>query len=347
MMHNTTRNLAIDWIKGWMILWVVLHHTWNISGFRGYLAVDVFFFISGFFLMRSYISKPTNTISYTWKRIKGIATPFFISLFVGCCFRFAREPFLCDNDTFVANSAKLVYSFAFAESFGVDITTDQLFLGSWFISVLIISSFFLYGMLEHNYHLSTRVLFPIITLLGFNALITCSDTFSSWSRIATLGIPLLRGITEMAAGALIASAYSEHKSAFEKQSTLINIMGIVSFGLFSLLMFTKACFDKYLVITVPWILLSLVIDGSWLSKGLQKIHGDIFSWIGKYTLYILCAHGPAIIVVNYVEETYLGYVLRGFTRIGVILSASALATILLYQASKKIQSSIRDKCKTA
>lgn len=344
MMPNSTRNLALDWIKGWMILCVVLHHTWGISGFRGYLAVDVFFFISGFFLMRSYLSRPTSTVSYTWKRIKGIATPFFICLFIGCCFRFAQEPFLSDIDTIVANSAKLVYSFAFAESFGVDITRDQLFQGSWFISVLIISSFFLYGMLEHNYHLSTRVLFPIITLLGFNALITCSDTFSSWSRIATLGIPLLRGITEMAAGALIASAYSEHKSAFEKQSTLINIMGIVSFGLFSLLMFTKVCYDKYLVITIPWIILASVIKDSWLSIGLNKIHGDVFSWIGKYTLYILCAHGPAIIVVNYVNDFFMGNALNGITRVGVILCASTIASILLYQASKRIQSCFQTKC---
>jgi len=343
MTPNSTRNLALDWIKGWMILCVVLHHTWNISGFRGYLAVDIFFFISGFFLTRSYLSKPSNTVSYTWKRIKGIATPFFISLFVGCCFLFAQEPYSNDIDTIVSNSAKIVYSFTFAENLGIDITTVPLFLGSWFISVLIISSFFLYGMLEHNYHLSTRVLFPFVALFGFNALITCADTFSSWSRIATLGIPLLRGITEMAAGALIASVYSEHKSAFEKRSTLINLMGIVSFGLFSMLMFTKACFDRYLVITVPWILLSVVIDGSWLSKGLQKIHGDAISWIGRYTLYILCAHGPAIIVVNYVNEFLFSSALNGVARIGIILCATAIASVILYHASIWIQSRLQAK----
>lgn len=347
MTQGSTRNLAIDWIKGWMILCVVLHHTWEISGFRGYLAVDVFFFISGFFMMSSYLRKPTNAVSYTWKRIKGVFIPFFICLLIGICLRAAQKPFPSDLDTFVANFSKLVCSYTFADYFGVEVTLDQFFVGSWFISVLIISSFFLYGLLEYNYRLSTRVLFPFIMLFGFNTLIASTDSFSSWSRIAMLGIPLLRGFTEMATGALIASVYSEHKSSFEKRATLINLMGIVSFGLFTMLMFTKACYDRYLVITIPWIILALVIDSSWLSFGLNKIHGDVFSWIGKYTLYILCAHGPVIIVVNYVNDFFLGNVLNGITRVGVILCATAIASILLYQASKRIQSCVQTKCESA
>lgn len=343
MTASSNRNLAIDWIKGWMILCVILVHTWAFPQFQFHLAVDVFFFISGFYMMQSFSRKPSTAVYYTWKRIKIIALPFFVSLAFRCCLNLGSFFSPDGLDGFVEKYAELLYTFSFAEELGVNISSEQLLMGSWYFSVLIIGSFLLYGMLEFNVKLSTRILFPLIALFGFNALVVHSDSFSSWSRIATLGTPLIRGCAEMAAGALICSVYQENKAAFEKRDIFINVMGIVSGLLFILIIFSPAVVDKYLIITIPWFLLASVIDGSWLSKGLALIRGGLFSRVGKYTLYILCAHWPALILVHWCNEHFLGHALHG---VGLALTgivAVTAATFFLFYICKWIQAAFNRK----
>lgn len=325
-----TRNLAIDWIKGWMILCVLLVHTFSFPHQRFYLAVDVFFFISGFYMMMSFLRKPTTTVQYTWKRIRVIALPFFVCLLLRYLLASSSLIHFKDMDDFVEEFAKLFYTVLFAEELGITIPSDGLLLGSWYFSVLIIGSFLLYGMLEFNEKLSTRILFPMIALFGFNSLIAHADSFSIWDRVDTLGTPLIRGCSEMAAGALICSVYQENKSAFERHSVFVNIMGFLAFVLFIFIIFAPTVIDKYLVITVPWFLLSSVIEGSWLSRGLDRIHGGLMSWIGRNTLYILCAHGPTFILVFWCNEHLFGHTLHGIGLAATCIIAVIPATFLLY-----------------
>ena len=334
---STSRNLAVDCIKGWMILFVVLVHTWAFPDIHFHLAVDVFFFISGYYLMQSFLLKPTTTVRYTWKRIKIIALPFFISLAFRCLLGIGTYFSNDGLEGFIEKYAELLYTFSFAEELGVEISAGSLMMGSWYFSVLIIASFLLYGILEFDVKLCTRVLFPLIALFGFNALIVHSDSFSTWSRIATLGTPLIRGGSEMAAGALICSVYIENKTSFERHAVFINVMGLIAGLLFLLIIFSPKLFDKYLMITVPWILLSSVMEGSWLSKWLDKIHGGIMSWVGRFTLYVLCAHWPALILVHWGNEHFLGHALHGVVLAFVGVLAVIPATILLYFVCKWVK----------
>lgn len=336
----TNRNLAIDWIKGWMIIFVVLIHTWSFQEFHFYLAVDVFFFISGYYLMQSHMRNPTTTVQYTWKRIKTIALPFFICLLFRCCQNW--EPFLSPDsyDAAVEKWSELLCTLSFSERLGLNLSADQILIGSWYFSVLVIVSFFLYSLLEFNEKLATRVLFPAIALLGFNAMLVHSELFSIWNRVYMLGSPLVRGFTEMATGALICSTYQENKASFEKRSVFINIVGIVSFVLFMATMFSSRCLDKYLIVTIPWILLAAVIDGSWLNKCLERLHGDLFSRIGKYTLYILCAHYPAIIFGNWCNGHFFNSSLQDVGLVVFDVIFVIPATFLLYIICKWIRNRI-------
>lgn len=338
------RNLAIDWLKGWMILCVVLVHTWAFPNCHFYLAVDVFYFIAGYYLMLGFLKKPTTAVQYTWKRIKGIALPLFLCLTVRCLL--SPEPFLAPGsfNAAVAKYGEFFYTATFAESLGLNISPEQLLIGSWFLSVLVIASFLLYGMLEYNAKLATRVLFPLIALVGFNAMFQHSDSFITLTQISVLGANLVRGIAEMAAGALIGSVYLEHKAAFEKRATFLNIMGIISFILFVLIIFAPGNLDKLTVVTVPWILLAAVIDGSWLSKGLCRIRGGIMARVGKYTLYILCVHSIALLLANWCNEHFFHSALQQY---GLVVSGVLLvipATALLYIACQWIRKHIFKAC---
>jgi len=344
MMASANRNLAIDWLKGWMILFVVLVHTWAFRDYQFYLAVDVFYFISGYYLMLSFLRKPTTTVQYTWKRIRLIALPFFLCLLCRCLLN--PEPFLAPGsfDAAVAKYGEFFYTATFAESLGLNVSPEQLLIGSWFFSVLVICSFLLYGMLEFNEKLATRILFPLIALVGFNALFQHSDSFITWTRISVLGANLVRGGAEMAAGALICSVYTAHKASFEKRATFINIMGIISLILFILVIFAPGNLDKLTVVTVPWILLAAVIDGSWLSKGLALIRGGVMARVGKYTLYILCVHSIALVLANWCNEHFFHCALQqyGLVVFGVLLVIPA--TFVLYVVCQWIRKHLCKGC---
>lgn len=345
------RNLAIDWLKGWMILCVVLVHTWAFPNCHFYLAVDVFYFIAGYYLMLGFLKKPTTAVQYTWKRIRLIALPFFLCLVVRCLM--APEAFFAPEnlDAAIEKYGEFFYTATLAENLGLYVPPERLLVGGWFFSVLVISSFLLYGMLEYNQKLATRILFPLIALIGFNALFQYSESAAGsffraglWSRISVLSANLVRGGSEMAAGALICSVYTEHKASFEKRATFINIMGIISFILFLLVVFAPGNHDNLTVVTIPWILLAAVIDGSWLSKGLSRIRGGIMARVGKYTLYILCVHNIALLLANWCNEHFFHSALQQY---GLIVSGVLLvipATALLYIVCQWIRKHIFKAC---
>lgn len=331
MTPNSTRNLAIDWIKGWMILCIVLHHTWLIPGFRGYLAVDVFFYISGFFMMRSFLRKPTTAIHYTWGRIKQIAAPYFICVLLGGGIMLTNHIASRDSfDSIMDITGKAFATIPFAGEFGGELTRAPFLLLYWYLNVLIAGSFILYAMLQYSERLSITILFPAIILLGYNALFSDSPSLDTFSRIGLLGAPLIRGLSEMAAGAMICHVYSNYKSGIERRSTLINVLGIISLLIFVALLFTQEALDKYTIITIPWLLLASVMDHSWLNATLNTIKFDFFSWIGRYTLYIYCIHGPIQSRVHGLNDHYLHGSLHGATLLAVDFIAIAAASFALY-----------------
>lgn len=338
------RNLAIDWLKGWMILPVVLVHTWAFLNYQFYLAVDVFYFISGYYLMLSFLRKPTTTVQYTWKRVRTIALPLFLCLVVRNLMN--ADPFLEPEsfDAAVENYGSFFSTATLVQRFGVDVSPEWLLGGAWFLSVLVLGSFLLYGMLEYNAKLATRILFPLIALIGFNALFQHSDGFVTWKRIFILDVFVVRGLAEMAAGALICSVYTEHKAAFEKRATFLNIMGIISSILFVLIIFAPGHHDKLTAVTIPWILLAAVIDGSWLAKGLSRIRGGIMAWVGKYTLYILCVHSISLVLAAWCNEHFFHSALEQYGLAALSVALVIPSTFVLYYVCQWIRKHIFKGC---
>lgn len=324
------RIYSVDWLKGVMILIIVIYHSYFFEGFRGYLAVDVFFFISGYFLMFSFLRRPSTAVLYTWSRIKSIAAPYFISLILVClqsnCFNSAIGVY----DSFIDFTGKLISTIPFAEEFAASLTRTPFLLGCWFLSVLIIGAFLLYGILEYNQRLATMVLFPAIVLLGYNAILNNSECLNNFSRVGLLGVPLVRGICDMASGALICHVYIQYKASIEKHTGLINILGFISFFVFMALMFTEEALDKYIIVTIPWILMAAVIDHSWMNTALCKIKGGLFARLGRYTIYVYCIHGVAQTTIFWFNDKILHHALDGAPLFIAYLCSVAAASVCLY-----------------
>lgn len=328
---SNKRIYSIDWLKGVMIFIIVAYHSSFSQGFRGYLGVDVFFFISGYFLMSSFLRKTTTAVQYTWARIKQMAAPYLICiLLAGALALISLIVSAGSYDTLIDTTGKVFSATVFAGEFGGEFTRAYFIIGYWFLSVLIICSFILYAMLQYSERLSTTILFPLIVLLGYNALFSDAPSLNTLSRIGSIGAPLIRGLYEMAAGAMICHIYVHHQSSIEKRATLINILGIASFILFSALLFTKEPLDRYTIVTIPCFLLAAVIDRSWLNAALCKIKGGLIARMGRYTLYIYCIHGPIQTRIYWFNEHFLHNTLRGVQLFFVEMIAVASASVVFY-----------------
>ena len=335
---NSTRNYAIDWIKGFMIIIVVLIHTQVVAPLHhGYLAVDVFFFISGFYLMRTFDKRPGTAVSYTWSRVKRFYLPYILCFIVSCLLRYEGLTSLPDYDTVVERIARFPFYLTLTEEIGPRILFEHILDGSWYLSVLLIAGFLIYSMLEYNRELSVRILFPAICILGFTFMFTQDPKIMNWSRYGAVSIPLLRGFTEMTAGAMLFEVFHAYNPAVERRYRLINIASVLSFLILVAMMFATKALDVYLIGTIPFIILGSVIKESWFNKLLSRFRGGLLSLIGRHTIYVLFAHPPVLLVVYWVNENLLDHRLGALTIVLLDLGLSAIATVCLVYICKFIR----------
>lgn len=338
------RNYAIDWIKGLMIIAIVVYHTSLVPSLHhGYLAVDLFFPICGFFLMNSFIKKPTTAVLYTWSRIKRFYLPFLLCFLFSCILRFRGLTSFPDFDSFLEKYAQFAYSLTLSEEIGPRVMTEHILHGSWFLSVMLIAGFLIYSMLEFNKKLSVHILFPAVYVLGFTLIFTCSPTITSWNRVGAMSLPLLRGLAGMVGGALVCDIFTNYTVALERRSTLINIAFIVSSVLFLALMFAVKSLDIYILPIIPWILVGAMIDGSWFNRLLSHVKGGFIGLVGRNTIYILFAHPPCILLVDWANEHLLNSGLSPAIHFLLDLSVSAIGAVILYYACRFIRTRLTER----
>ena len=90
-MLYSSRNSAVDALKGLMILLIVLHQLVLIPFLHhGALAVDMFFMIAGYYLANHFRTKRGTAAQYTWRRIKAVYLPYLLALLLATILDFKR-----------------------------------------------------------------------------------------------------------------------------------------------------------------------------------------------------------------------------------------------------------------
>ena len=99
---TTLRYRSFDALKGLMILIVVLHHSLFVKGMHhGYLAVDMFFWIAGVFLMRDFLKKEQTTVQYTYRRLRKAFPPYLLSFGLAAVLDYKHLASFTDFDSLV------------------------------------------------------------------------------------------------------------------------------------------------------------------------------------------------------------------------------------------------------
>ncbi len=298
-MQKKERNAAVDALKGLMIILIILHHSQLLPFLHhGYLGVDVFFMIAGFYLMQHYSRKKGSAVSYTLQRIKGVYLPYLLALVLACILDYKRLISFDGFEGFIETYAPFTAFLTLTEELGFVFHTPVILVGGWFLSVLIIGGFLLYGLLEFNERLTIRVILPFSILLGFTFYFSQSATAESFSILGAVSFPLLRGFLEMGTGMLLNAFIREQEGLLRRESVWVMLLSIAALVLFGLMVLAEKPLDGFLIIVIPLLLLGVLAPDSRLKKAYDRCPTKVLAGLGALSLEAYLIHQPVLHIVH-------------------------------------------------
>lgn len=298
---------SVEFFRFFFMLVICTWHFNMLPIFKhGYLAVEFFFILSGFFMYKSYVQREQSTLDFVVKKIKRFLPEFLIVLMI----------------TFAIKSLKNIsFSNSFDENFFwiINLLDDSLFVfstgvftngiinPSWYLSVLIWGGGWLYAMLRFNRGLALALLFPIIIVFYFTYINMHGNNFEIWETPEGLFLPLFRGMAEMSIGAYLYIFLSSKQSSFiDEYPVSANVLSLLCLMLFFVLLFLTKSMDLFAIILIPIFLIGILYSKGWLNKFFSH---KIWSWLGGITYEMLIVHWcfvmafRALINMFHIEDT--------------------------------------------
>ena len=266
------------------------------------IAVELFFIISGFFLGKKFYDKyqadPENKydqICYTKDHIKSLYPHYIFSLivltvytFIAGVIAFLRQPSASQIVTIVKNIYATIPEFFFLQNTG--------FFGGgtnyplWQLCTLIISGYFVYGLLCKNEKLAREFIFPAAILM-IQAFLDASDDI--WGTVVFFHIPLLRAFSPLCIGVLVyyftTTSYYQY---IKSKKLLLNLASVFAF----LSLYVPEGYHNIYLITFVFLLLAMYDPESWVNKLFNR---KIFRHFGQMSYAIFLNHA---VVINLLKE---------------------------------------------
>lgn len=319
----------MDAVKGLMILLIVLHHLLMIPCLHhGYLAVDMFFMIAGYYLAHHFQAKGGTAFQYTAGRFKQVYLPYLLALLLATILDYKRLISFQGFEGFFETYAPYVAFLTLTEEMGFLSHWPIVLFGGWFLSVLIISGFLLYGLLEYDERKTVKVILPFTVILGFTYLFSLGSSAENFSITGAISVPLLRGFIEMGTGILLFYILTENQEGLNKNKTLITVMACLALACFLTMIFVNKTFDSFIVVLFPLILTGVLLPESPIKRLYDRCPTKILAWLGALSLEIYVIHQPAIHIVHS-SIKYLGLTVSPAVRIIICVVFSICAAFLL------------------
>lgn len=323
------RNSAVDAIKGLMILLIVLHHLVLIPFLHhGYLAVDMFFMIAGYYLANHFKTKGGTAFQYTAGRFKQVYLPYLLALILATILDYKRLISFQGFEGFLETYAPYVAFLTLTEEMGFLSHWPIVLFGGWFLSVLIISGFLLYSLLEYEERKTVKLILPFTVIIGFTYLFSVGSSAENFSVTGAISVPLLRGFIEMGTGILLFYFLTENQEGLNNSKTLITVIACLALAFFLAMLFAKKSFDSYIVVLFPLILTGVLLPESPIKRLYDRSPTKILAWLGSLSLEIYVIHQPAIHIVHS-SIKYLGLSVSTAVRILSCVAVVILAAFIL------------------
>lgn len=201
------KNFSIEAYRLFFTVIIILHHAGGTFGINflkhGYICVEFFFILSGYFLLKSFNKEQFHDLTeFVGKRIKRLGPDYWLALSILLIWILIFAPQQID-------CIRIVIEAMFLQNVGLFSYGGGYNYPCWYLSVLIMGSIFIYVSLCLNKRL-------VLVLSGFYCLIFYTylfnlPTIENWGHYAGVYYPLWRGVADMLLGCLIAE-YSKKVS---------------------------------------------------------------------------------------------------------------------------------------
>ncbi len=299
------RIYSIDFFKLLFAYLIALGHFGANVAPGGGVTVQLFFIISGFFLGKKFYEKRNanltreyNQCDYTKDHLKSLYPHYIFSLLILALYfllkqlvDLLRQPSLSQVSVILKDLYSLIPELFLLQNTG--------FFGGginyplWQLCVLVICSYFIYGLLCVNEKLSREIIFPAAILMIQAFLKTGVNL---WGTEGFFHVPLLRAFSPLCIGVLTYYLTTTHYYKYIKSKKwLFNIASILSF----VTLFVYKSHESVFLITFVVLLLAMYDTDSWINKLLNY---KIFKSFGTLSYAVYLNH--ALIKYVLVEDIF-------------------------------------------
>lgn len=291
------RNNSLDCVKFIFTLIIVLHHFQphiNVKAINlGYICVEMFFMISGFFLYKDFKnnSSSQSATEYTLKRVKKMFPIYVVGLSATLLIKQ-----ICDFSTY--NFVEFFRELFLIQGTGISFGTGGNLNGHyWYLSVMIIGGYFIYYLLCRDKEKYLKFTAPLIIILTYAFL---NGKLENWSNFLFFHLPMWRGIAAMSIGTIIAyyidtemfikaiKQYNNNKYLFWFLETILYIVTVC-------LIIFKNNYEFLSILLFPMVIVFTQMDNSLINKLVGK---KVFSELNQYSYAIYIMQLPVILVVD-------------------------------------------------
>lgn len=197
-----SRNGEIELLR-FILAVIVFSFHFEYAGFvfrSGYLAVDFFFMLSGYFMMRHIEtdSEHNNSMKSLFIYIRSRFIRLFFTYFFVCFLSYFIKCFVLKEISIKTVFDKGIWDFLMIQSFGFGFYITVL----WYVSVLLVSSFIVYLLKICLKNKFIPVIF-ILSIVSIAFLLQTNQSISSMDNHLIVSDGLLRGFAEMSLGCIL------------------------------------------------------------------------------------------------------------------------------------------------
>ena len=263
MTHNY-RSHAMDGLKLLFMLLIVVHHSGFYSGIfhHGYVAVDLFFMISGYFLQQTLQNKPhLHTGSYFLSRLRKLYPHHLFSFLV---MFLATEVYRSGK---ISAVMLLVHLPEVLLVQNIGIFTGNVNYPCWYMSVLVFASllvFYLGKKLPVKWFGTVAAICAAVVY----SFILCytGGSMETFAKLGVFYLPFWRGMAGLFCGSLLFLLHKRLCPLFARYSGAFRVLEIASLLILVSLMFFNPMTDGLILICIFLLLLCIGSGASVLER---------------------------------------------------------------------------------
>lgn len=289
------RNNSIDFLKLLFTFIIAVHHFQEAIGIcliqHGDLAVEFFFMVSGFYLMDSFEKNhgEKSAVEYIKRRLRKLYPHYLFSLVIlllalGVTADSIQELF--------AKTVQTIPELFMMQDIGIFYYSGSNY-PAWYLSVLILVSYFLYAGLKWNRNFCIQIGYPMLMLLGATMLFSeGNNNIVHWNAYGPFYLPVIRGTVDMILGIMIWNVVNKSIQINKVYGILLEL---ASLFLIVVAMFGIDTQDSLALLGFP-ILLTLCFSRKNIFRSITDL--EIFGRMGKYTYAMYLNHSLIIRIVK-------------------------------------------------